>query len=488
VFKGPVEFQSTRSNRDSDKGAMKMPKQNFKLASHAFLMGVIAAAYPVIGYTAPAARVDFATGDVKAIGPNGQSRTVAKGAQIEQGETIATNKGRAQLRFTDGAYVSLQPESEFRIDQYRFDGKQDGNEKGFFSLVKGGLRTITGLVGRNNKNNYQVTTSVATIGIRGTEYTIQYGQSVVGTVGEGEINVCNGAGCLSVTNGESYYVQSDAVKPVLTNKRTDLPPPAPQNPPSEFQQAENVDEDGDYCDLPGSNCGVPLLPPKVILTGTIIANVATVDNCDGPCESVFTQTTATLDSAGVLTSFGASVPQTFSSASSGGNDGIIAWGSAAASSGGEIGTTDFVHYVVGLPVDNISALGGMTGTYSLISPTSIIGLDGVSVVGQLKTMTMQADFFSGFNSVSIQMGLELGSFNRTVCGFGCGGSETFSFFASQSVNSGSVNVSGNGFFAGTNAVRAGFVYGVNEFSLDQNVEGMGVGALKQDSLAVIPAQ
>ena len=34
-----------------------------------------------------------------------------------------------------------------------------------------GLRTITGLVGRSNRDNYKVTTAVATIGIRGTEYT-----------------------------------------------------------------------------------------------------------------------------------------------------------------------------------------------------------------------------------------------------------------------------------------------------------------------------
>src|SRR5262245_50766176 len=161
-----------------------MSNREFRLNARAVLLGLVAAAYPVIGFTAPAARVDFTTGNVTAVGPGGKSRALAKGAQVEQGETIATNNGRAQLRFTDGAYVSLQPQSEFRIDQYRFDGKQDGNEKGFFSLVKGGLRTITGLVGRNNKNNYQVTTSVATIGIRGTEYTIQYGQSVTGTVGE----------------------------------------------------------------------------------------------------------------------------------------------------------------------------------------------------------------------------------------------------------------------------------------------------------------
>jgi hypothetical protein len=52
--------------------------------------------------------------------------------------------GRAQLRFTDGAYVSLQPQSEFAIRDYRFDGKTDGTERGFFGLLKGAMRTVSG--------------------------------------------------------------------------------------------------------------------------------------------------------------------------------------------------------------------------------------------------------------------------------------------------------------------------------------------------------
>lgn len=67
--------------------------------------------------------------------------------------------------------VSLQPQSEFRIDDYQYAGQTDGQEKGFFSLLKGGLRTITGWVGRTHRENYKVTTNVATIGIRGTEYS-----------------------------------------------------------------------------------------------------------------------------------------------------------------------------------------------------------------------------------------------------------------------------------------------------------------------------
>ena len=157
---------------------------DFKLKqSGAALMAALAAAFPLVGHAASAARVDFATGDVKALAADGRSRPLARGAEIANGEMIDTGSGRAQVRFTDGAQVSLAPQTQFRIDDYRFTGKADGSEKGFFSLLKGGLRTITGLVGRSNRENYRVTTTVATISIRGTEFSVIYGNSINVTTG-----------------------------------------------------------------------------------------------------------------------------------------------------------------------------------------------------------------------------------------------------------------------------------------------------------------
>lgn len=458
-----------------------MRKQTFKMNGRALLLGVIAAAYPVIGYTAPAARVDFATGNVKAIGANGQSRTIVKGAQIEQGETISTNNGRAQLRFTDGAYVSLQPESEFRIDQYRFDGKQDGNEKGFFSLLKGGLRTITGLVGRSNKQNYQVSTSVATIGIRGTEYTIQYGQSVTGTVGEGEINVCNGGGCLSVMNGESYYVQGQALKPVMTNKRVDLPPTPPQ-PVTPVLQPQKTTTTGTPCELDPSQCETPSAKPP--LTGTGDFNVAFATQAG--TTNAISNTTATLNN-GQLISFnrGGSIDSISGPYSEVGGDDILVWGRAAMNSGGEL-----IHYAVGVPTLDFTPLHQMTGTYTLLGATTITDSNN-NAIGQLTKMTMTANFtaFSGPASASldVSMTMKLGTnpqsrLDRNPQGTGsfCGGSFTFNA-TDPSGSSGSLTtVSGAGFFAGTKAERAGFVYSVNDPV--QSINGRGAGGLQQTSL------
>jgi hypothetical protein len=415
---------------------MTMAQFSFKQTGQAALLASIAAAFPVVAHGAPAARVDFAVGDVTAVNAAGQARPLAKGAQIEPGETIATNNGRAQLRFTDGAYMSLQPQSEFRIDQYLYEGKEDGNEKTFLSLVKGGLRTITGFVGRTNKRNYQVTTSVATIGIRGTEYTIQYGNSISGTVGEGEIEVCNGAGCLNVTDGETYYVENQDVKPQLSNKGTDLPPAPPENPPSDFKDGENVDESGTPCAIGGA-CGNLLT-----VTGTV--NVAYTS------QNVLLDTQAKV-SSGQLQSFDFfSSPATMSAPFTNvGGDNIIAWGTAADCSGGECG--GITNYVVGLPADNIGNLSNVTGTYSLLGGTPI--LDGATVVGTLNSASMTVNFFSGSAFGSLDMNITLGGTARDVNDmFVSGGSGSFFFAGSE--DSLSTFVSGSGFFSGTNAVRA----------------------------------
>jgi hypothetical protein len=398
---------------------------------------------------------------VTAVGPNGQSRTLGKGAQIEQGDTVNTNGGRAQLRFTDGAYVSLQPQSQFRIDQYRFDGKTDGNEKGFFSLLKGGLRTITGLVGRSNKANYQVSTAVATIGIRGTEYTIQYGQSITGTVGEGEINVCNGAGCLSVTNGESYYVRGQEIKPVLTNKRTDLPPPEPTRPPSNFAQGNNVDASGN-----------PL--PGFVLSGT-----RTLDFASSLCFSLNCSFLASFGFGGVMVFDATGNLQSFngqpvSNVHTDGNDGIIAWGTFEAPNlVGSITTIN--HFVTGLTTDVTNLVANkVTATYTVIGNTTPTNPNS-GATGTLLRADLTANF--GLQSVDASISVLMGGLTMTANHPGMfmnvvsgSGAAAFSgsIFGTGS-GAGSCAVAGGGscssgiagFFSGPNAIRAGLVYDIS---------------------------
>lgn len=170
----------------------------------------------------------FVIGDVVAHGADGTVREMARGMAIHNGDLIDTRTGRAQLRFSDGALVSLQPRTQFRVDDFRFSGQADGTERGFFSLLQGGLRTVTGLVGRFNQDAYQITTPTATIGVRGTEYLASLGRSLTVSVGEGRVAVINRTGEFVAEAGQTVYVRDQDALPQLTAEKPFLPPPGTQ--------------------------------------------------------------------------------------------------------------------------------------------------------------------------------------------------------------------------------------------------------------------
>jgi len=213
---------------------------NFKLSREAALALLVSSALPGAAGAAQVARVQFATGQVSATGTDGKARPLGRGATIVEGDTVNTEQGRAQLQFVDGASVSLQPRTTFRIDEFRFSGKNDGQERGFFSLVRGGLRTITGLVGRDNRSAYRVTTSTATIGIRGTEYLADVTGSLRVAVGGGTIAIQNQAGTFIIEQGQSAYVANQNSTPVITFEKPLLPPPGVAQVMSEVAGALEV--------------------------------------------------------------------------------------------------------------------------------------------------------------------------------------------------------------------------------------------------------
>lgn len=176
---------------------------------------------------AGAATVEFVWGMAYAVSITGEKRELEKGSLIDVGDTVISETARVQLRFTDGGFVSLVPNSEFRVNAYSYSGKPDGSERIAMELIKGGLRTISGLIGKAIQSAYEMKTTVATMGIRGTEYTVVYGESVSGTVSAGAIAVCNAGGCLDVAHGQSYYIKDENTKPVFISKAAVLSPRQP---------------------------------------------------------------------------------------------------------------------------------------------------------------------------------------------------------------------------------------------------------------------
>jgi len=119
----------------------------------------------------PAGRVLVSVGDAVAV-RGGQEVKLTRGTEVEKGDLLRVGEAsNVQVRFTDESVVALRPNTQFSIDDYKFT-REAGNDKSIFSLIKGGLRTITGLIGKNSRSNYAVKSVTATIGIRGTHFSL----------------------------------------------------------------------------------------------------------------------------------------------------------------------------------------------------------------------------------------------------------------------------------------------------------------------------
>jgi hypothetical protein len=188
----------------------------------------------------PAGRVLFAVGTPTAATPAGDVRALRSGDAIEEGDLLVTGEGRLQVVFKDGALLALHTGSRFKVERYRYTAKGDDSDGVVLRLLQGGLRTISGLVGKRNRADYRMDASVATIGIRGTEYSLQLGNDLIGSVSEGAIEVCNGAGCLQVGSGQGFFVPSLTEPPALSERRVFLPAPARQE-----QAASELERDED---------------------------------------------------------------------------------------------------------------------------------------------------------------------------------------------------------------------------------------------------
>ena len=144
--------------------------------------------------------VIIASGDVQAVQADHSLRALKRRSSFYVGEVIkVAENGKAQIRFADGTLLSLRPDTEIRIDAFHYrqggDGAQDQN---FFTLLKGGFRTITGAVGKQHPDAYRVNTPVATIGVRGTNYSVALDKQLYVGVWQGGVTVSNDKGKLDL--------------------------------------------------------------------------------------------------------------------------------------------------------------------------------------------------------------------------------------------------------------------------------------------------
>ncbi|WP_415893732.1 FecR domain-containing protein [Neptuniibacter sp. PT8_73] len=152
-------------------------------------------------------KVILSFGQNVAVSTAGDERALKRQADVFANDLLKTSaKGRLQIRFTDGSRLSLKPNTEFKIDDYRFDEANPEDGKAIYKLLKGGMRTISGKIGKVDKEDYKLDAVVATIGIRGTDFSVdKAGERVTGSVSQGKINVAaKQGGSRDIASGRSF--------------------------------------------------------------------------------------------------------------------------------------------------------------------------------------------------------------------------------------------------------------------------------------------
>lgn len=148
--------------------------------------------------------------------PDGSVRILSRHSEIQSGDTVSTERDSyAQIRFADGGNVTLKPGTTLKLKEFRFVTDKPQEDSFLFSLLKGGLRAVTGALGKRSRDRYQLETATATVGIRGTTYSVDdcvsersggdcaaLEPAVYVGVADGEIVVRNGAGELALGAGQ----------------------------------------------------------------------------------------------------------------------------------------------------------------------------------------------------------------------------------------------------------------------------------------------
>lgn len=195
---------------------MKTTRLRFRFAFSLCLIGALAGAR---AWAAPVGEVTHMSGAMVARQPDGKSKILGPKSKVESGDLLATaNATYARVKFIDGSEITLRPNSQFMIEKFTYDKATPQEDSAVLRLLKGGLRTITGVVGKRKVGSYQFNTVVATIGIRGTEFGVLFCASDCADVRDNSGNVPKDGLHLDVNEGVIDVTNTAGVGPLAAGE------------------------------------------------------------------------------------------------------------------------------------------------------------------------------------------------------------------------------------------------------------------------------
>lgn len=129
-----------------------------------------------IGYaqTDIVGRVISVQGNAYAKSQAGEQRVLHRRDGIHLRETLTTSTStKMTLMLTDETILTLLPNTEYSVQELKYDRNNPKDTKYVGNFVKGALYTISGA---GDPNNHELKTPLTTIGVRGTKYLVYTGE------------------------------------------------------------------------------------------------------------------------------------------------------------------------------------------------------------------------------------------------------------------------------------------------------------------------
>jgi hypothetical protein len=151
----------------------------------------------------------------------------------------------ARIKFVDKGEVVLRPGTQLKIENYSFNAEKPADDNVVMNMFKGGMRAVTGLLGKRSKDKVSFQTETATIGIRGTHFGALLCNNDCGGVGTtsgkpppnglhvdvtaGAVTMTNAGGTVQVNAGQFGYAAGANSPPAQVPPQNAVPVTMPSS-------------------------------------------------------------------------------------------------------------------------------------------------------------------------------------------------------------------------------------------------------------------
>lgn len=222
-----------------------MRRKNPRSVVPEFLAALAMALCFSLAQAEPAGVITHLSGTISAQRADGSSKLLSIKSEVMEGDALTTQRDTyARIKFADGGEIVMRPGTELKVTAYQYDEKKPETGNVILGLLRGGLRALTGLIGKHNREAFKLNTPTATIGIRGTHFGALFCNSDCGDiptvsgatpenglyvdVHSGTIIVSNPAGNQNFTAGQFGYVPNIQTSPIILPPENGLRVTMPQ--------------------------------------------------------------------------------------------------------------------------------------------------------------------------------------------------------------------------------------------------------------------